>query len=231
MLKFKLETDQYEGLDDNVKPHYEKGEDGKSYYLDVEGAVSKTKLDEFRNNNVELKRSLSKFDGIDLNEVSELKKFKQDHKDSKLMDAGKLDSIIGEPTSNMKGEYEGKISELEKNLNLTSTRLETLLIDGDIRAAATGIRETAIDDVLLRARQTFKLHEGTATPFDQDGNIIYGKDGTNPMSTTEWMKGLEKSAPHLFKESSGGGARRNPGYGGGDTSNMSTLQKITAGVS
>ena len=55
VLKFVL--DSLEDLEDNVKALYSKHTDGK-FYLDVEGAVSKSKVDEFRDNNVSLKQQI-----------------------------------------------------------------------------------------------------------------------------------------------------------------------------
>ena len=46
-----------DGLDEATKALYTKGEDGK-YHLDVEGMVGKSKLDEFREKNVQMAKEL-----------------------------------------------------------------------------------------------------------------------------------------------------------------------------
>ena len=65
-LKFMLEN--VDDLEDPVKGLYSKHTDG-NFYLDVDGAVAKGKVDEFRDNNISLKQQLEevnkKFESVD----------------------------------------------------------------------------------------------------------------------------------------------------------------------
>jgi len=78
-------------------------------------------------------------------------------------------------------------------------------------AAKSGIAATAIDDVMLRAKNSFKIIDGKPIPVDNKGDPLFGKDGV--MTVSEWMKELAATAPHLFKPSSGAGAQGNQGIG------------------
>jgi ribosomal protein L14 len=236
MLKFVL--DSLEGLEDPIKVLYSKHTDGK-YYLDVEGAVAKGKVDEFRDNNINLKKELEelqdKYGNVDLEKYNELVEKAAQDDGKKRVTMEKVDEIVAERTANMKSEYDNQIGQLQTaNQGLTG-QLDGLLIDGAVRNAATEakVRAGALEDVILRAKQTFKVVDGKAVAHDGDGKVIYGKDGSNPLTTTEWIGGLKKTAEHLFETSSGGGAGggdRKPVDQNQDTTGMSPLQKISAGM-
>ncbi len=230
-LKAKLEN--LDGVDEALKGLYTEREG--AFHLTVEGMVDKSKLDDFRTTNTQLKSDLEKltdkFNGVDLSRYAELVKSDQDNKDKKLVDAGKIDELLAERTKRMKEEYEKTIQTLESQNHTHVRQLEGLVIDNSVRAAATksGVQATAVDDVLLRARTVYSLEDGTATPKDRKGEVIYGKDGSTPMAIEEWVKGLEDTAGHLFIKSSGGGPK-NPGGVPVDGKNLSPLEKVSQGL-
>lgn len=227
-LKFKLDT--LEGLDAAIAALYEQGADG-AYYLSVDGVVGKDKLDEFRNNNVKLLKDLEKFKDVDLAKYQELLALAKKQEEKKLIDAGEIDKVVEQRVGEMKSTYENQIKTLTEQNSVAQRQLESLLIDNAVRDAAvkSGVQPTAVDDVLLRAKATFKIKDGNAVPVDAQGNVVYGKDGTSPMSVVDWTTGLKKQAPHLFQGSQGGGA---PGSGKGnvDTSKLTSAQKIAQGL-
>lgn len=240
-LKFVI--DSLDDVEEGVRGLYSKHTDGK-YYLEVEGAVAKTKVDEFRENNIQLKQQIEeltdKYGNIDVEKY-------QDLMDKAAMDDGKkritmekVDEIVNERTRKMKEEYDNQINQLSQTNQGLTGQLDNLLIDGNVRNAAmeAKVKNAALEDVVLRAKQTFKVVEGKAVAHDDKGNVVYGKDGTSPLTPSEWLNGLKSSATHLFETSQGGGAGggdNRGGAGGGtqqqDQANMSPLQKISAGMS
>jgi hypothetical protein len=77
-----------------------------------------------------------------------------------------------------------------------------------IRAAAikAGALPEAAEDIILRARGTFKLSDdGEAIATDRDGEVIYGKDGKTPLSPLEWAESLRETATHLWPRAQGAG--------------------------
>lgn len=236
-LKFML--DNLDGLDDGIKTLYSKHQDGK-FYLEVDGAVAKNKVDEFRDNNISLKQQLEdmtdKYGKIDLEKYQDLmdKAALDDGKKRVSMD--KVDEIVAERTAAMKTDHETQITALNTANTGLNGQLNGLLIDGAVRNSAVEakVRSAALSDVVLRAQQTFKVIDGKAVAHDPEGKIIYGKDGSNPLSTSEWINGLKTDAPHLFETSSGGGAGGGgthiPANQNQDKSSMSPLQKISAGM-
>lgn len=198
-------------LDDvpaSVREFYTEGEGG--FVLAVEGAVPRDKLDEFRNNNVTLRREMeqlrAQFDGIDPERARELIARAEKDRDRRLIDAGKVDELLAERTAAMKAGFEKEQQALADRLAAADKRLGELVIDGAIRdaAAKAGVRASAIEDVLLRGQRLFKLVDGKAVPMDGD-KVVYGKGG-DPLDVAEWVSGLTDQAPHLFEQSRGGGA-------------------------
>lgn len=232
-LKFKLE--KLEGLAEPVAALYVPNEDKTAYFLDVEGAVSTEKLAEFRDKNVTLlkevdtlKASVDSFKGVDAKKYFELTKMEAD---GKLKTNEEIDKIINDRVGNMKTEYETTIGGLQKTVDVQGSQLSVMLVDNVVRDAASknGVSGPAVDDILLRAKSVFKLVDGKPIPHDEKGNVVYSNDGTTPLSVVAWVTSLKKSASHLFPSSQGGGA---PGgrQGGQGTENLTSLQKIAAGL-
>ncbi len=115
---------------------------------------------------------------------------------------------------------------------MANTRLEQLLIDNVVKTSAIklGVIAEAVDDVVLRAKTMFRIENGQPVPKDADGKVIYGKDGSSPMSVDEWLTGLKTSARHLFLGSAGSGAGGGNRAGAPDMSKLTPAQKISLGL-
>lgn len=229
-MGLKLFVENLDDVSENHKSLYEQTDDGK-YRLDVDGAVPREKLDEFRQNNIELLKKLEGFKNVDVQKYTKLLEIEKRINDKDLVDAGKIDEAVQSRIQSMKTEHEGVVKDLSEKLNISNRQLESLLIDSAVRVKALelGALPAAMDDVLLRAKSAFKLVDGVAIPH-VDGKPVYGKDGVNPMSVEEWISGLSKSASHLFGKTSGGGAQGSGIVGANNSRNMSSIQKITAGL-
>lgn len=209
-MALKAILDSLDGLSDDLKKLYTQ-KDGK-YHLDVDGMVDKTRLDEFRNNNIELKKQLddlaAKYKDIDPETVRELLKKEKEIKEKKMLDAGKVDELLEERTKAMRTDYEKQIKTLTEKVTSSDSQLERLVIDNALKDAGlkAGVRDTAMEDVVLRGRARYKMQDGKAVPMTADGKVIYGKDGETPETMTEWFGSLASAAPHLFNPSNGSGA-------------------------
>jgi hypothetical protein len=227
MLKFRIKS--LDGLSPELIALYTK--DGDGYVLNVEGAVPREKLDEFRNNNVELKRKLDEFNGVDPAKYKTLLDLETKFNEKKLIDTAGLDAAVKDRVGRLQEEHAAALKTATDQNQVMTRQLESLLIDSAVRTAANtaAVLSTAVDDVLLRAKSTFKIVDGVAVATDPDGHTIYGVDGVKPLTIGDWTKGLAKQAPHLFAGNNGGGA---PGGGlpGQDTSKMSATSKISAGL-
>lgn len=196
---------------------------------------TKTKLDEFRTNNVKLLKDMetlsSKFEGVDLDNYTELLKQQQEHKDKTLIDAGKIDELLEERTKAMIKTHGEDMDKIKGENSTLHNQLAGLVIDGAVRDSAikSGVVDTAIDDILLRSKAVFNLVNGQAIPHDSDGNTIYGNSSAEPMTVAEWVKGQQDLAPHLFKSSQGGGSEHGKNFVGAGSKNLTALEKLQIG--
>jgi hypothetical protein len=225
-----------EDVAENLRGLYREDATRGGFVLDVEGAVDKDRLDEFRNNNIQLQQQIDKYKDIDPTKYNELMDIQRKIQEKEYIEKGEIEKLVGLRTNEMKRTFETQIADLTKTNQLNARQLETLTIDNAVREHATklGVQPTAVDDVLLRAKTVFKLHEGKPTPFGSDGNVVYGKDGTSPMAIGEYIDGLKTQAPHLFQPSTGSGAGGSGGgagpRGNNGSANLNPTQKIAEGM-
>ena len=213
-----------------VRSFYEAGQDG-AFYLQVEGMDPSAKLDEFRNNNIELKNKVTeyetKYKDVDLVKYKEL-----------LAAAGKtpqeIEDAVKARVAQMAQEHAAALAERDAKITTLSSTLSTVLVDGTLKSEAVkaGVLPTAVDDIVLRGRMIFSAQDGNLVAKDSKGNALYDKDGTSPLAPASWLKDLKKNAPHLFTGMSGGGSNGNGGKGPGgmDMSKATPTQKIAAGL-
>lgn len=201
--------------------------DGK-FHISVDGLVPKDRLDEFRSNNIAFKREIDDlkktYEGVDVAKYKTLTAKEQQLLDKTLIDAGKVEELVELRIAAMRTEHNSVVDTLKASDTAKGRQLEGLLIDNALRdaAAKSGVRPTAIDDVLLRGRQVFRLHEGVATAFEGD-KPVYGKN-SEPLSIGDWVGGLSERASHLFEPNTGGGAGKGVQTGGGTSNKMTRAQ-------
>jgi hypothetical protein len=210
-LKYKV-TEVPEGLD----ALYKKVDDG--FVLDVEDAVEKTafesvksqaddykkKVDEFRTNNILLKKQLEGTSSQASTDVD-------------------VDQLIEEKVSEMRKQ----LDTLTNERKVLASQLEEVVLSERVKDIAIrhGVYETALPDVVTRARNVFTVKDGKPVPVDSKS-----RDENGEVYTPEsWLNKLASDAPHLFKPSTGTGATRSVnGVGGNRT--MSSTDKIASGL-
>jgi hypothetical protein len=197
-----------EEVPEGLREHYK--QDGAAWVLDVPDLAPKTRINEFRDKNIGLQRKLDEmnasFEGVDIEEYKALKTRSQKEHDKKLLDAGKVEEMFAERLNPIKAEKEKTEKELRSQLADKDSRLAKFMIDNEIRSVAmkSGVHPTAVDDLILRGHQIFKMDGDKVTPRNGD-QVIFGKSG-DPLGFEEWVEGLVEKAPHLFQSSQGGGA-------------------------
>lgn len=254
-MALKLRIASLDSVPENVRSLYrpvsdqEKSySDGKitfqeGFILDVDGAVDKARLDDMREGNIALKTErdalttkVSEFDG-------KLKGFGDATPDQiadwkRKAEAGgsnvKVEEAVKQATEAMKAEHAKQIEEANRKMAERDDQLKAkdgaihgMKIDGQFRdlAAKMAVQSTAIEDVLRRARETFKVDEkGNLVPYKQDGTVLYSGKDAEAMKPEEWMSKLTESSPHLFDKSKGGGAS-----GGGTADGVTYVSEKDAG--
>jgi len=205
-------------VDEAYHTLYEKVEGG--YRLKVEGVVDKARLDEFRENNIALKKQqeelqaqLDRFSGVDLDKYKKAMERDNQLRDKKLIEEGKVDELVQHRTADMKRAYEEQVQALQQARAEAEGKSKTFLeelsklkIDTSVQQAVASVgslRKGAIHDVLNRARQDFSItNDGKLQP--KEGMISSTGD---PIKTIDdWAKSLIGSAGYLFEAAGGGGA-------------------------
>lgn len=219
-MALKLKVAKLDEVEEQFRALYKMAGDG-NFYLDAEEDEDhKTKLKEFRDNNVKLmkeKEELEKRlkDIGDPDEISKMKKRIQDIDDKQMIEAGKLDELVNQKVERMKADFESQLNAMklalenkDKDLYNLNTRLSEVLIDSEITKAVTAIgsvRKDAMQDVISRGKRVWSLEDGKPTPKEGD-KVLYGKDGKSILTFDEWAEILFQTAPFLFDPSSGSGA-------------------------
>lgn len=196
-------TDSLESVPEELQTHYTE-EDG-SFILNVAGVVTKQRHDEFRESNKKLQERLNALEFVDIDEYKNLKLASEKDSAKGLVQEHDVDNIVNSRVGEMRQEHDKEVDSLVKQLSNASSKLSTLLIDNAITNSATKhkVKEGAIDDILARGRSVFKVEDNDVVAYNNAGEKVYNKSG-DPLSIDDFMTGLEKSANHLFQESTGG---------------------------
>lgn len=226
-LEHTINEEAFGKLGEAVQEHYAK--DGDNYFLQANGMSPKSKVDEFRNSNIKLKESAEAQTATITDLTSKLKIANEGSSEEKV--SALVETAIGKRTKTMQEDHDKTVSTLTKERDTANGSLSKMLVGDAVsrEAIAAGVQDTALDDVLTRANKVFKVVDGKATPYDGE-DVIYGKDGSTPLTVKDWLAGQAVSAPHLFKPSDGSGAKNENKGGGADHTTLTSTQKIAAGL-
>lgn len=213
-LKFFLKAQSdFDALPDHYKSLYSKTADG--WMIDIEGAASAERLNEFRDNNTALKQQVEAWTktGLTVEQATELKAKAADLEEGKLFKKEGLEAAVQARITAMKADYDKQLADAKAINEKAMGELATIKIDAALIEAGTGLGllPTAHQDLVFRGRSIFKLEDGKVVAYGTDGKPLHGK-GAEPLSVKEWVEGLVPTAAHLFAPNSGGGA---PGGGAG----------------
>ena len=225
-MALKAVLENKEEIPAGTEAFYEE-QDGK-YILKVEGMSEKSKLDEFRNSNIELRNkldevsaTLEKFKDIDPTQAHDALEIKRQVENKELMEKGQFDELLNKQQT----EYEGKIdalqnhaTEQENSAKKYKEELETYRVTSAIQSAVNEAgtpQSSAVADILARAKNSWSIdNKGNLFCVDEQGKARYSENGSTYMSPQEWSKELIANAPHLFVPSNGSGANGSSELGG-----------------
>lgn len=195
MLKFQYENAELipEGLED----HYIRQDDG-TYRLKVEGAVDKSRLDEFRDNNKRLMADLEaskdryatisqeykalneevaqKYGNIDLEAYNELQAKAKSLKEKKLIEAGKHEELLKMREDELRNEFSGILEKNKKSIHETEQQYQERVkkLEGQLSTLLIDNQLTALA-TQYRVRPTAVpdvLARGKNTWRIEDGKVV-----------------------------------------------------------
>lgn len=248
MANLSYKVTSVDDLPENVRVFYSQDQnDNGDYILNVDGVVPKAKLNEFRNNNVQLTNKVNelieqtkKFKDIDPLQARDALKIVEKLKDQKVYDDNGIEAVVEERTARMRTAHDTQVDALNKaqqevqskNMQLETYLKRVTLNNAAIEAAnKAGVNPQAIPDIISRVSSVFKVeglenNDINFVPYDQSGKQIYDQSGQKIMGLAEWIKDLQQLAPHLFMASQGGGSR---GGGRGMGTRTVTPDDLSAG--
>jgi len=226
-------VDSLEGLNEEIAGLYKQGDDGK-YHLSIPGFVPKEKVDEFRNSATSALKQLDefkqKYGDLDPEKAREALAKAEELEKKKLIDAGKVDELIGQEVKKVAEKNQKVIEELNSKLQEREETLKKLLIDKEVTAigAELNVWPQALADLTTRVRSQADIHDGKAVVIGEDGKPVYGANG-ELKTLKELITEMKESAPHLFQPSGGGGSQGGQRRGG-ENRNLSAREKIAKGL-
>lgn len=222
-LKAKLTKDEHAKLDDGLKAHYTE-KDG-AFVLSVDGMIAQdefdaveSKLAEFRDNNRTLFSKLKAFEGIDPNEHASLKAEIDRLKKAGVQKPDDIAALVAAEIAKATKGFEERVKTIETERDQANQRLaEKSLEDALWEVGSKAIRESARRDFLMRAKEVFKFEDGKVIAKQGDATLYSKRRGrtTEALTIDEFVNDPEwllKDADHLYKNSTGSGAKK------GDTS-------------
>ena len=197
---------------DWAKDHVEETEDGR-FALSVEGMTPSSKIDEFRTNNLQLRKTVEKLEkslkgSLSASDRTSLETEVQDLKDR--LAAGehdeKIQELVAQRTSRMRDDHQAELTARDDEVAKRDQRLSTvtsrLAKDRIENATLIGIKEVggvkdgAVDDILANVNRTFSIDEESdfaPVARDEEGNILRGKDGVKPLTPAEHLASIKKA--------------------------------------
>jgi hypothetical protein len=220
-LKPIIGEEDFKKLPEAIQAFYDKEDGEDTYTLSTDDGAYRKKLDEFRGNNVTLKRqkeelqtALDKFKDVDPERWEQAKEaldFLEKDEDAKLLKSGKFEEVVSKRTKKLEETYKTKLKELEDKLKLATEeggkykgRFGALLTDTKFSDIFNGIstpKKGAMADILRRARETWDTKDEELAFRDAEGSDPDGK----PWTPESWAKHLISEAPYFFEAGTGGG--------------------------
>ena len=180
-MKFKIDKAEHEKLSDDFKALYIA--DGDNFVMQIEGAVDKTKLDEFRQTNVDLLKQADANKGINMEKYNTMLETERKVRDKELIDKGDIETLINERLANQKSDYEAKLLTATTTAGDATSKYHTLVSKTEIEGAAfkafgaTKIRPDAHDALLAQIKSTFSVGEDGMVVGKNGEAILTGADG------------------------------------------------------
>lgn len=183
-----------------------------------------------------------RFEGIDPDEHKKLQDRVKGLDDADVYDKQGIEALVTRRTDAMKAEHERQIASKDREIvqsrnqateferRWRQDRIKTTLLDA---VTDSGVFKDAIGDAVQRGLAVFTdLDDNGEVVAKKGEDVLYGKDGINPLQPKEWISSLKASgtASHLWPSSSGGGAPAHHSANGQqiDWSKLPPAERLTA---
>jgi hypothetical protein len=160
-----------------------------------------------------LKSQLKAWEGLDPTAVKDLMEKVQSDEVLALHAEGKhneaYDKMMEKERATFQSQFEGltgERDEFKNRLEASEAQVRDLIVDQAVVTSFIQEKglDSAIPDIVLRAKQAFTIEDGQAVCRDQNGELVRGADG--PITIAEWVAERKKDCAHWWPSSQGAGA-------------------------
>jgi len=232
ILKFKY--DSQEQIPEHMQALY--AEANGEWVLqvgEIEGVAPNARLKEFRDTNNTLKaevedyaQKLAVFQDVDVDDYIELQAKRQEFNDGKYVKDKDIEGLIADRTKKMGEEHVKEVTRLKDAISVSNEKsknfrseLASVKIDNALTTEASklhGLNPSMSDIVVMLGKNRFIMNDNNEPVAMEGGEVVYGKDGVNPITIAEWIGTIPDIRPEFMMDSKGMDSN-----GGG--------QKITSG--
>lgn len=235
-MALKMVVPNLDDVDSNLHALYK--EVGGEFVLEVEDAKPIAEFNKVhvaltkeRNDHKATKTQLLAFDGFKPNEVkASLDRLAELELTEGKVDDTKINTLVETRIKSKLVPLERQVTDLSQQLQDANGKIETYAknevrsrIDAEVvkAAKAAGVQTYAIEDALLLGSTIFRL--------DETGSVTVGENSsfTEGLAPKDWIAEVQKTRPHWFGETQGGGSRGSKGTGAGANPFMKDSWNIT----
>jgi hypothetical protein len=192
--------------------------------LEVEGFVPNATLEEFRNTNINLRKDLDRFEGVDPDKYKELSSREQQIRDAETKGSERIEERVKERTQAALQQWDKDRERLTGQVSTLSSKLQKAVIESRALELATpfGLRKDAARNLILIVNEQWTLDEGgEPVSFESDGKTVRLDGSGKPMRGTDGLQRFierqaREDAKFLFEGNQGGGGQ---GSGAGGSYN------------
>lgn len=167
----------------------------------------------------------------------EMKKRFEADEQGKMLSEGKYDEWFDKRTASLRKDHENQmrnlqaqIAERDTQLAQTEDALRKKFLETEVSNACRDVQveSSAVLDVQLRAASVFHFDKSRNRLVikDDDGGVVFGKDGSTPKTIREWLEDQKEVSRHWWPRSKGGGAEGSD-LPGGKSSDLARMDFAT----
>ena len=192
---------------DNMAEEIAETDNGAVEDLRAELANLKTRVNEFRENNLTLKKELEGYNGATPDEVAEALEIKRLREQQELVDSKDIGAALEKQKLDLTAEFDRRYSAVSAQNEELDRSLREIRVTSVLRTAAAeaGAAPEAIDDMLKTIVDQFESRDGELVRIVNGEAQLSKRSPGQTETPAEFFEELSISKPFYFSASGGGG--------------------------
>jgi len=170
----------------------------------------KTKVEEFRTNNLALTAKIEKYGDTTPEDIEEAAELKRQRERKELVDAKDIDAALDAQEKKLTEDFERRQKAMQDELDTTKGTLREVSVTSKLKSEAVeaGVRAEAVDDVVGSIEKLFEASNGTLVRMEDGKPALSKKNAGQNEMPAEFFESLAQSKPFYFDGSGGGGGNK-----------------------